>query len=60
VHGLHVTFGLIWIVLLGIELAVRDLNAHVMSRVYRLGLFWHFLDIVWIGIFSIVYLPELR
>ena len=56
-HGLHVTFGLIWIVILALEALARGLTPHVASRLYRLGLFWHFLDIVWIGIFSIVYLP---
>jgi cytochrome o ubiquinol oxidase subunit III len=59
-HGLHVSIGLIWIVVLGIELAVRGPKARVVSHIHRLGLFWHFLDIVWIGIFSIVYLPGLR
>jgi cytochrome o ubiquinol oxidase subunit 3 len=58
-HGLHVSVGLIWIVLLGLELGIRGMNPHVASRLYRLSLFWHFLDIVWIGIFSIVYLPGL-
>jgi cytochrome o ubiquinol oxidase subunit 3 len=56
-HGLHVSIGLIWIALLGGEAALRGLNPYVVSRLYRLGLFWHFLDIVWIGIFSVVYLP---
>ena len=56
-HGTHVTVGLVWIVLLGCEVALRGLNPFVASRLYRLGLFWHFLDIVWIGIFSVVYLP---
>jgi cytochrome o ubiquinol oxidase subunit 3 len=56
-HGLHVAVGLIWIVILGLEALARGLTPHVASRLYRLGLFWHFLDIVWIGIFSIVYLP---
>jgi cytochrome o ubiquinol oxidase subunit 1 len=56
-HGLHVSVGLVWIVLLGLEVAVRGLNPYVASRLFRLGLFWHFLDIVWIGIFSVVYLP---
>jgi cytochrome o ubiquinol oxidase subunit III len=36
---------------------LRGLNPFVASRLYRLGLFWHFLVIVWIGIFSVVYLP---
>ncbi|MFZ0426001.1 MAG: cytochrome o ubiquinol oxidase subunit III [Xanthobacteraceae bacterium] len=56
-HGLHVSMGLVWIVLLGGETALRGLEPHVVSRLYRLSLFWHFLDIVWIGIFSVVYLP---
>jgi cytochrome o ubiquinol oxidase subunit 3 len=56
-HGAHVIVGLVWIVLLGGEVALRGLNQYAASRLYRLGLFWHFLDIVWIGIFSVVYLP---
>jgi cytochrome o ubiquinol oxidase subunit 3 len=56
-HGTHVSIGLVWIVLLGCEVALRGLNPFVASRVYRLGLFWHFLVIVWISIFSVVYLP---
>jgi cytochrome o ubiquinol oxidase subunit 3 len=59
-HGMHVTVGLIWIVLLGCEAAMRGLTPYVISRLYRLGLFWHFLDIVWIGIFSVVYLQGIR
>jgi cytochrome o ubiquinol oxidase subunit III len=58
-YGTHVSVGLIWIVLLGCEVALRGLNPFVVSRLCRLGLFWHFLDIVWISIFSIVYLPEI-
>jgi cytochrome o ubiquinol oxidase subunit III len=56
-HGTHVSIGLVWIVLLGCEVALRGLNPFVASRLCRLGLFWHFLDIVWISIFSVVYLP---
>jgi cytochrome o ubiquinol oxidase subunit 3 len=56
-HGLHVTMGLIWIVILALQVLVKGLTPPVVSRLFRLGLFWHFLDIVWIGIFSIVYLP---
>jgi cytochrome o ubiquinol oxidase subunit 3 len=58
-HGTHVSVGLLWIVLLACEVAVRGLNPFVASRLYRLGLFWHFLVIVWIGILSVVYLPVL-
>jgi cytochrome o ubiquinol oxidase subunit 3 len=56
-HGTHVSIGLVWIVFLGCEVALRGLNPFVASRLWRLGLFWHFLDIVWISIFSVVYLP---
>jgi cytochrome o ubiquinol oxidase subunit III len=56
-HGLHVTFGLIWILIMTSQVIIKGLTAPVTSRFVRLGLFWHFLDIVWIGIFSIVYLP---
>jgi cytochrome o ubiquinol oxidase subunit 3 len=56
-HGLHVSSGLIWILVLSAQIATKGLSAPVVSRLGRLGLFWHFLDIVWIGIFSVVYLP---
>ena len=58
-HGVHVTMGLIWIVVLGAQVALKGLSMPVASRLQRLGLFWHFLDIAWVGIFSIVYLPGL-
>jgi cytochrome o ubiquinol oxidase subunit 3 len=56
-HGLHVSTGLIWILILSLQVLAKGLTEPVTSRLFRLGLFWHFLDIVWIGIFSIVYLP---
>jgi cytochrome o ubiquinol oxidase subunit 3 len=56
-HGAHLSVGLVWIVLLGCEAALRGPTPFVASRLYRLSLFWHFLVIVWINIFSIVYLP---
>jgi cytochrome o ubiquinol oxidase subunit 3 len=56
-HGLHVSLGLVWIVILTIQLLLRGLVPMTVSRLARLGLFWHFLDIVWIGIYSIVFLP---
>lgn len=56
-HGLHVSAGLLWILLLGGQLFVKGLTPAVVSRLERLGMFWHFLDIVWIGIISVVYLP---
>jgi cytochrome o ubiquinol oxidase subunit 3 len=56
-HGLHVSFGLIWILIMSCQVMLKGLTVPVVSRLFRLGLFWHFLDIVWIGIFSVVYLP---
>lgn len=55
-HGLHVTFGLIWMAVMIGQVAVKGLTTPVQSRLMRLSMFWHFLDIVWIGIFSIVYM----
>ena len=56
-HGLHVSVGLIGILVMGAQVIVKGLTEPVASRLYRLGLFWHLLDIVWICIFSVVYLP---
>ncbi len=58
-HGLHVSMGLAWIVVLCGQVMLKGLSVPVVSRLFRLGLFWHFLDIAWVGIFSIVYLPGL-
>jgi cytochrome o ubiquinol oxidase subunit III len=55
-HGTHVTFGLIWMAVMMGQVAVKGLTSPVRSRLMRLSMFWHFLDIIWIGIFSIVYL----
>ena len=55
-HGIHVTFGLIWMAVVIWQVAVKGLTTPVQSRLMRLSMFWHFLDIIWIGIFSIVYL----
>lgn len=56
-HGLHVTFGMVGIVVMIGQILTKGFTPAVRSRLFRLGLFWHFLDIVWIGIFSVVYLP---
>jgi cytochrome o ubiquinol oxidase subunit 3 len=56
-HGLHVGFGLVWILILSAQVLAKGLSPPVASRLFRLGLFGHFLDMVWIGIFSVVYLP---
>lgn len=56
-HGLHVLVGCIWIVVMIAQIATFGLDRNVRSRLLRLGLFWHFLDLVWIAIFTVVYLP---
>jgi cytochrome o ubiquinol oxidase subunit 3 len=55
-HGAHVTFGLIWIGFIMFQILRKGLTIPVQSRLTRLSMFWHFLDIVWIGIFTFVYL----
>jgi cytochrome o ubiquinol oxidase subunit 3 len=55
-HGLHVTIGLLWMALLLIRLRQVGLTENVGRRLGLLAMFWHFLDIVWIFIFTIVYL----
>lgn len=55
-HGLHVTFGLIWIFVMIAQLRQRGLSLENQRRVVCLGMFWHLLDVVWIGVFTFVYL----
>lgn len=55
-HGAHVAVGLVWMVVMAGQIAVKGLTRPVRSRVMRFSMFWHFLDIVWIGIFTFVYL----
>ncbi|WP_159992227.1 cytochrome o ubiquinol oxidase subunit III [Roseomonas sp. 18066] len=55
-HGLHVTFGLVWLVTLMVQVGRGGLTASNRRRLSCLSLFWHFLDVVWIGVFSYVYL----
>jgi cytochrome o ubiquinol oxidase subunit 3 len=55
-HGLHVTMGVLWGLTMLLQLACFGLDDRVTINLLRLGLFWHFLDVIWIGIFSVVYL----
>jgi cytochrome o ubiquinol oxidase subunit 3 len=55
-HGTHVIFGLIWMAVMMLQIIIKGLTTPVRSRLMRLSMFWHFLDIVWIGVFTIVYL----
>ena len=58
-HGLHVASGCLWMIVMMIQVAQSGVDGWVKTRIMRLGLFWHFLDIVWVGIFSVVYLQGL-
>ncbi len=55
-HGAHVSAGLLWMAVMIAQVGVKGLTAPVRARLLCLGMFWHFLDIVWIGVFSVVYL----
>ena len=55
-HGLHVTAGLIWMSVMMMEVLKRGLGSQTITRLSCLSLFWHFLDVVWICVFTVVYL----
>jgi cytochrome o ubiquinol oxidase subunit 3 len=55
-HGLHIAVGLLWIIVAIVQLKIRGLTPAISSKITRFTLFWHFLDIVWIFIFTMVYL----
>jgi len=55
-HGLHVSFGLIWMLGLIVQVKRHGLTHITQRKLTALSLFWHFLDIVWIFVFTIVYL----
>lgn len=55
-HGLHVAFGILWLVVLLVQLRKHGLTSANRRRLFCLSMFWHFLDVVWIGVFTIVYL----
>lgn len=55
-HGLHITVGLLWMANMMRQVYSRGLSTPVVRRLTMLSMFWHFLDIIWIFIFTIVYL----
>lgn len=55
-HGLHVTLGLLWMLVLMVHLAWRGSTAGNVRKLLAFSIFWHFLDIIWICIFTFVYL----
>ena len=55
-HGLHVTIGIVWMFVLMAQVGWRGLIPENKRRLMCLSMFWHFLDVIWIGVFSFVYL----
>ena len=55
-HGLHVTVGLVWLVVMMAQVAIKGLTETVERRLLCFSLFWHALDIVWVWLFTVVYL----
>ncbi len=55
-HGAHVLFGILWAVGIVVQVLRRGLNAVTARKVYTFSLYWHFLDIIWVFIFTVVYL----
>ena len=55
-HGLHVTFGIVWLIVLMVQLKKHGFIPENRRRMMCLSMFWHFLDVVWIGVFTFVYL----
>ena len=55
-HGLHVTLGVVWIGVMLVQLGQRGLNPDNRRSLLCLSMFWHFLDVIWIGVFTFVYL----
>lgn len=58
-HGLHVAFGSIWLVTLMVQVMRKGLVGANLRRLMCLSMFWHFLDVVWIGVFTFVYLVRM-
>jgi cytochrome o ubiquinol oxidase subunit 3 len=59
-HGLHVTAGLVWLVVMMAQVAIKGFRANVGRRLLCFALFWHALDIVWVWLFTVVYLMGVR
>ncbi|MCZ8513059.1 cytochrome o ubiquinol oxidase subunit III [Paenibacillus filicis] len=55
-HGVHVTIGLVWMIALMMQLTRKGITPITKRKVYVISLFWHFLDVVWIFVFTVVYL----
>jgi cytochrome o ubiquinol oxidase subunit 3 len=59
-HGLHVTIGLLWLTVMMAQVAAKGFRPTVQRRLLCFSLFWHALDIIWVGLFTVVYLMGMR
>ena len=59
-HGLHIAVGLVWLAVMGAQVALRGLHGAVDRRLLCFSLYWHALDIVWVAVFTFVYLMGVR
>jgi cytochrome o ubiquinol oxidase subunit 3 len=59
-HGAHVASGLLWLVYMSAQVAAKGLRATVLRRLLCFSLFWHALDIVWVGVMTLVYLMGIQ
>jgi cytochrome o ubiquinol oxidase subunit 3 len=59
-HGLHITVGLLWMAVMMLQVLKQGLGRNVIRRLTLLSIFWHFLDVVWIFIFTIVYMMGVK
>jgi cytochrome o ubiquinol oxidase subunit 3 len=59
-HGLHVSVGLLWLVVMMAQVGVKQFRATVVRRLLCFSLFWHALDIIWVALFTVVYLMGVR
>lgn len=55
-HGIHISVGLLWALVLLVRLTIKPMNDHILRKLGLFAIFWHFLELVWIFIFSVVYL----
>jgi cytochrome o ubiquinol oxidase subunit III len=59
-HGAHVTSGLLWLIYMVAQVVAKGLRPHVLRRLLCFSLFWHALDIIWVGVLTVVYLMGAR
>jgi cytochrome o ubiquinol oxidase subunit III len=59
-HGAHVTSGLLWLVYMMAQVIFKGLRPNVLRRLLCFSLFWHALDIIWVGVMTLVYLMGAR